>query len=149
MIRIAFYKYHRTGLAGLFDQLIRTVTKGPYSHCELIFPDDMAYSASIQDGGCRFKAIVFDPARWDIIELPWLSHISHNMIEDFCLKERGSKYDYPGAFRFLLPGIPESKERWFCSEIVCAALQTIDMLGGIKAWQVHPSKLYELLKGNS
>jgi len=147
MMKVAFYKYaQRPGLAGLFDALIRRVTHGPYSHCELVFPDGVSYSSSIQDDGTRFKRIVFDPAKWDFIDLPELPPIAMAWMEKFCTGELGSGYDFPGVFRFLCPRIPESKNRWFCSEIVCAALQEGGLLWGINAWQVHPSKLYELLR---
>jgi len=141
MMKVAFYKHHRTGMAGLFDAVIRVVTGGPYSHCELIFPSGMAYSASIQDGGTRFKRIEFDPARWDIITLP----LDRFASELFCFREHGCGYDYPGAFRFLVPSIPQSKKRWFCSEVCCAALQAGGLFPGVKAWQVHPTLLYQLL----
>lgn len=147
-MKVAFYKYTgHSGISGLFDKLVRTVTKGPYSHCELIFPDGIAYGSSLQDGGCRFKQIVFDQDKWDFIELPKLSPACISWIERFCIAELGSPYDFPGVFRFLLPRIRESKQSWFCSEIVCAALQEGGLLLGINAWQVHPSKLYELLNG--
>lgn len=145
-MRVAFYKYtKRPGIAGLFDALIRKVTKGPYSHCELVFPDGMAYSASIQDGGTRFKYISFDLEKWDFIDLP-LFVVQMARMDAFCIKETGSDYDYPGVFRFLLPVIPESENRWFCSEVVCAALQEGGLLWGVNPWQVHPSLLYSLLK---
>jgi len=149
-MRVAFYKNtKRPGLTGLFDALIRKVTGGPYSHCELIFPDGMAYSASIQDGGCRFKQIDFDPEKWDVVQLPWFSNTSQDTVMVFCHQEEGSAYDYPGVLRFLLPLLPQSKQRWFCSEVCCAALQTINLLPGVKPWQVHPSKLHRLLTERS
>jgi len=141
MMRVAFYKHHRTGMAGMFDALIRAVTGGPYSHCELIFPDGMAYSASIQDGGCRFKQIEFDPARWDIVAI----EVDCLKVEWFCIAEGTCGYDYPGAFRFLVPALPQSKKRWFCSEVCCAALQAGGLFPGVKAWQVHPNRLHALL----
>jgi|SRR6185369_2368035 len=146
-MKVAFYKYTgRPGIAGLFDALIRKVTKGPYSHCELVFPDGWCYSASIQDGGTRFKKVAFDEGKWDFIELEFTREQMRKS-EAFCLDERKCGYDYPGVFRFLVPAIRESKNRWFCSEIVCAALQEGGLLwGGVKPWQVHPSGLHNLLR---
>lgn len=142
-MRIAFYKNtKRPGIAGLFDALIRKVTGGPYSHCELIFSDDLAFSASIQDGGTRFKQIAFEPAKWDFIEL---TGINETRARSFCLRNAKRGYDFPGVFRFLIAGIPHSKKRWFCSEICCAALQEGGILWGINPWQVHPSALHGYL----
>lgn len=143
-MKAAFYKNtKRPGIAGLFDALIRKVTGGPYSHCELVFSDGMAYSASIQDSGTRFKRIEFDPAKWDFIEFV----IDESQVRKFCVAEDDCRYDFPGVFRFLVSRIRESKNRWFCSEVCCAALQEAGRLWGVNAWQVHPSMLYEFLRG--
>ena len=140
-MKVAFYKYHRGGIKGLFDWLIRIVTNGPYSHCELIFSDGQAYSSSIQDGGCRYKDIVFDPEHWDIIEVA----ADEQTMRRFCDEEKGSGYDFPGVFRFLVLEIKESPDKWFCSEVCASALQHGGRLLGVKPWQVHPSRLYQLL----
>jgi hypothetical protein len=141
-MQVAFYKHRRGGIKGLFDWLIRLVTRGPYSHCELVFDQGRAYSASMQDGGTRFKLIEFNPDHWDLVPV----NMDELPVFWFCKDELGSKYDYPGVFRFLVPWVRESKERWFCSEVCCAALQRAEYLPkNIKAWQVHPSRLYQIL----
>ena len=45
-------------------------TNSIYSHCELVV-DGMCYSSSAMDKGVRRKTITLDPAKWDVIDLPW------------------------------------------------------------------------------
>jgi hypothetical protein len=45
-------------------------TNSIYSHCELVI-DGMCYSSSAMDKGVRAKVIDLDPAKWDVIDLPW------------------------------------------------------------------------------
>lgn len=66
MVRLALYKAR--GQVG--NALIRWWTGSPYSHCELVI-DGWCYSSSLQDGGVRRKRIDLDPARWDVLDLPW------------------------------------------------------------------------------
>ena len=68
-MQVAFYKGTRSGIAGIYSRGVRFITKGKYSHCELIFSDGMSASASFMDGGVRFKRIEYDPAHWDIIDV--------------------------------------------------------------------------------
>jgi hypothetical protein len=141
-MKVAFYKYHTPGIMGLFARFTRFITGGPYSHCELVFNDGLAYSASIQDGGTRFKRIDFDPTKWDIMEIA----SKQDRARAFCEEEQGCKYDYPGICRFIFPWVRESKTRWFCSEICTAALQKAGVISGlIPAHLVHPTLLYWLL----
>ncbi|MDA8428189.1 MAG: hypothetical protein M0T70_02935 [Geobacteraceae bacterium] len=141
-MRIAFYKYHTPGVMGLFARFTRFITGGPYSHCELIFSDGQAFSASIQDGGTRYKRIDFDPAKWDIMEIA----SQQSRARAFCDEEKGCKYDFIGICRFIFPWAKESKTRWFCSEVCTAALQKAGVITAvIPASIVHPMLLYWLL----
>ena len=45
-----------------------------------------------------------------------------------------SPYDYLGVLRFALPFLRRPKDKWFCSELVAAALR--DLAG----WSVDPAK---------
>ena len=66
MVQVAFYK----SKTRLFNRLIAWWTRGPYSHCELVV-GGRAFSSSIMDGGIRAKRIDFNPAHWDIVDVPW------------------------------------------------------------------------------
>jgi hypothetical protein len=118
MITFAFYK----GRGRFLDRLIRLVTGGKYSHCEvLLTPLDrancaLAFSASMRDGGVREKHIQFKDGHWDFITL-------HRPVDlNPVLACRGAQYDWIGAVLSVLPWrIWQHPSKWFCSEI-CAVI---------------------------
>lgn len=72
----------------LTDWLIRKITKGKYSHCEIAVKKETnftdrydceeyyeCYSSSVRDGGVRKKVIHLDDGKWDLIKL-------NNVVED-------------------------------------------------------------------
>lgn len=139
-MKVAFYK----GKGDYTDIAIRTWTWGPYSHSELVFQDNFWFSSSYRDGGVRFKQINAKKENWDYIELSNNSHEDTN-IRKWCEEQKGS-YDLFGVFSFIFPVLGQTKEKWFCSEICLAALQTIGILPEWKPYKVSPNKLYSLLK---
>lgn len=124
-VYLAFYKGRpRKGdslkirLMHISDWLIRKVTNSRYSHCEVAIASTTregvyhCCSASIRDGGVREKWMYLPGERWDLIRVD----TSADDVETFFDRTKGDKYDWPGIFRFLLPFIPQSPKRWFCSE---------------------------------
>lgn len=136
-MRAAFYKGTRPGLQGIYSRLVRWVDRGPYSHCELVFSDDMSGSASWVDGGVRLKAISYEPARWDFIELPdHLEPRARQWFED----HKGEGYDLLGNLRFVAWMVRESAKDWFCNEAGGAAL------GHLEPWRLGPNGFASVLK---
>ncbi|KRC30693.1 hypothetical protein [Acidovorax sp. Root217] len=135
-MRAAFYKVVRPGVQGIYSRLVRWVDRGPYSHCELIFSDGMAGSASWMDGGVRLKRIDFDPAKWDFIEIPdHLEPAARAWFE----QHKGEGYDLLGNLRFVFWMVRESAKDWFCNEAQLAAL------GFREAWRHGPNGTAALL----
>lgn len=132
-MRVAFYK----GKKRLFNKLVSWWTRGPYSHCELVFSDGESASASFMDGGVRYKRILFDDAHWDFIELEdsFLEAQSRFWFYDHF----NEKYDVLGILGFVNPRIKQSKNKWFCSEAIMAAL------GFSEAWRYNPNTAYSVL----
>lgn len=137
MLKIAFYKGTHKGLAGVYNRLVRSFDSGKYSHCELIFSDGMSASSSFMDGGVRFKQIIYDPNNWDIIELP---NADENAAREWFIKHEGLPYDIRGNLKLVFILIPQSKNGWFCSEAVAAALRMVD------SWRYSPNALYAIIK---
>jgi hypothetical protein len=132
----AFYKGTRPGMAGLYSHGVRFWTRSPYSHCELVFSDGWAASASFIDGGVRFKQIAFDPDNWDFIELP----VSlERAARDWFGSHVGEPYDVWGNVRFLIPPLRDSANAWFCSEAFAASL------GMPEPWRYDPGTLSRVL----
>lgn len=130
--RLALYKATRPGWQGIYSRLARWIDGGPYSHCELIFSDGLSGSASFIDGGVRLKAIDYDPAHWDFIELPASMEAQ---ARDWFEQHQGAGYDLIGNLKFVAWFVPHSKSRWFCSEAVAASL------GMPEPWRYGPCGL--------
>lgn len=126
MITLAFYKglatdpWHR-----LPDVGIRFATRGRYSHVEFIagaadFGQPLeCLSSSGRDGGVRSKVMVLPPAHWDLVQLA----IDADGPADFIRTRIGARYDYTGLLlSHVLAFGRHDEDRWFCSEIIAAAL---------------------------
>jgi len=127
-MKLAFYK----GPGNWLDKLIRIATWSRFSHCELVV-SEFSMSSSPRDGGVRIKQIDFDPTHWEFISIPGSSKIA----VDWFLKHDQAPYDYLGAFKTILPFMPNSERKWFCSEAIATALVLPN------ARKFTPKKLYE------
>lgn len=136
-MRAAFYRGTRPGLAGVYNWLVRKWTRSPYSHVELVLTGGWCGSASFMDGGVRLKVIDFDPAHWDMVDLP-------AALEPAALawfeQHRGARYDLLGNLHFIIRPVAHDKARWFCSEAIAAAL------GMPEPWRYDPGTLYSALQ---
>lgn len=125
-VTLAFYKGNGgTRWQRFIDWAIRFATGGPYSHVELIAgPAELgkAYrclSSSARDGGVRAKRIMLAPDHWDLAAL----NIDPAEPVRFILDRAGARYDLRGIFlSHLLAFGGHDPDKWFCSEIIAAAL---------------------------
>lgn len=150
MVHIAF-KHKATSF---FGKIIKAWTLSPYCHCEIIFSDGQWFSARELHNAVNFVTGPPNGDRltdYDFFLLP-ISKDDEQRIRAWCEKEQfnddGTRcgYDVRGVLFSFLP-IPigwQSADKWFCSEICCAALQTIGWFAGYSAASVSPKKLYEL-----
>lgn len=139
-IYLALYKGRRDGAwyqpkvaaARLSDWIIRTLTRSPYSHCELAVlipppdgdPDDHAvfdcYSSSIRDGGVRVKTMPLPPEKWDLIPIRQTNAYADTL--NHYGATRGQPYDWLGAAG-VITRWRDDRRKWFCSEWCAAALR--------------------------
>lgn len=136
-MRIAFYKSRRPGIAGIYNWLVQKWTKSQYSHVEVEFNTGICASASYLDGGVRFKEINFSNHNWDFIEV---SDLLQPKAVAWFNEHEDSKYDLFGNAHFILGGVGDSPDKWFCSEAVAAALGMTD------PWRYDPATLYSALQ---
>ena len=143
-IYLALYKGRRDGsgaqvwAARFTDWLTRKLTRGQYSHCEIVeFVGDNEYrchSSSIRDGGVRCKYMPLPAAKWDLIALPdHAGSLKANLAAVFA-QTQGQRYDLPGALGVVFKTRQRSG-RWFCSEW-CG-----QMLGLSEPWRFSPNDL--------
>lgn len=130
MIQLAFYK----GKGDFFDKLIRWWTKSPYSHVALV-DNGICYEADANTGKViRWKWLTrYIPENWDLIE------VDSKNAATFMATQVGKGYDYLGILGFILPWKPQVKSKWYCSELVAAAL-------GMSKTSISPGTLFNILK---
>ncbi len=141
-MKIAFYKAaKKPGFAKIWSMLIAAYTGGPYSHCELVFPDEWAkkpfselgimvqphdkdgslcFSSSEMDGGTRFKMIDLTDGKWDLWEM---EDLNARVAMNWCQDHQFLKYDWAGLRGFILPWTKPNPEDLFCSEAVIECCQ--------------------------
>ncbi|HHF3852101.1 enoyl-CoA hydratase [Haemophilus influenzae] len=139
-VYLALYKGKKTGwtpkaiLARLSDWLTRKLTKGLYSHCEIVVNKGfkVCYSSSIRDGGVRSKIMYLEHEKWDLIEL---QNITEERIKAYFEQTKNMRYDWWGALGIVL-GIKQKRSKYFCSEWCFNAI-----CGGENGWRFSPNQL--------
>jgi hypothetical protein len=135
-MKIAFYKGTHAGLTGVFNRLVRWWTRGPYSHCEVVFSERDASGAALcassskMDGGVRLKFIALKPENWDIWEVPSADEAA---VKAWFDEHVGCKYDVLGLVGFVWRRTEDDRSKFFCSEACAAAL------GIEEAWRFDPN----------
>jgi hypothetical protein len=132
-MKVAFYK----GKKRLFNKLVSWWTRGPYSHCELVFSDGQSASSSFMDGGVRYKRILFDNGHWDFIELG--PKFDEQKAREWFDKHLGDGYDVAGIIGFVNPRVSQDKQKEFCIEAVLSALEFTE------SWRYNLNTAYSAL----
>ena len=133
----AFYRGTRPGISGLYNRLVRARGRGPHSHVELVFSDNLSASSSFADGGVRFKDIDYSADHWDFIDLPADMEFFARV---YFAGKVGRGYDIMGNVHLTIGFFPNSKDKLFCSEAVMEALGFVD------AWRYEPNCAYWTLR---
>ena len=144
--KIAFYRGRKSGKGIMpvvfraLDSLTRTVTKGPYSHCEIVkvLPtgETECFSSSYRDGGVRSKILSLDSDSWDLVDAPYLTA---EAVEEVKRKTVGLKYDLVGAVGVVILS-PDRPHKWFCSELAA------EEIGLEQTWRFSPNTLYSVVQ---
>jgi uncharacterized protein YycO len=126
---------------GIISMLIRWQSRSPYSHAALLMPDGRIVE-SWQGSGVRIKSVK-DWTDIEIYDVVAMDDFAWSLALDFAADLVGSGYDYKAVMRFVSRRPASDNERWFCSELVFAALQSagISLLSRISAAAVSPGML--------
>lgn len=134
--------------ASIGDAITRFITRGRFSHCELVTPLDngnyLCYSSSIRDKGVRKKEIHLRPEAWVLVPVSNYSGYDpslHNLekLEAYYLQYKDYEYDFLGAVGIIL-GTKQHNHKLFCSEFAAG------FLGLQEPWRYHPNLLAALLR---
>lgn len=149
-IKVAFYK----GKGDWKNKLIRWWTKSPYSHAELVLPDDITWlsiSPLLSSTVAAREKKTANSNSWDFIELG-IEKEQYRIILDFFEDTKGQGYDWVGMLLSqFLPCKIKHKRRWYCSEWIAYALRIANVIN----WRVvriydrrdlSPGVLYSIIK---
>jgi hypothetical protein len=147
-MKLAFYKADKGNWK---DKLINVWTgRYGYSHVELLFDENICFSASPREGRVRFKQIkdIYTSGKWNIIEISPL--ISEQEVIENCNKITGLPYDWIGIFfhqSIIFPSIRnkygiEDPDKYWCSE----AIQSVLEQGNIYISPNEMAKLWNIQK---
>ncbi|WP_434352975.1 enoyl-CoA hydratase [Psychrobacter sp. HD31] len=147
MIYLASYKGKRNKrslkaiLHSFQDALIRFLTRGKYSHCEIAIKRDDGkydcYSSSLRDGGVRHKVMTLPSERWDLKPIGGLAEAD---VWVFFNLTKHHKYDWLGALGVVVMA-NEDKSKSFCSEWCYNLIFNSD-----QGWRFSPNDLVILVK---
>jgi hypothetical protein len=164
VITIAFFKGYKSSRLHRF---IRWWTKSPYSHAELILPDNvtwMSISPFLSSRvGARVKRDITDISTssndWDYLTFKLNSRdavkaYQISQLDRFIEETTGSQYDWAGLIlSHLSPYLIKRRGKWYCSEWIAHALvnSRIIMWDDIRLYDtpdLSPGKLYNILCSN-
>ena len=136
------------------SKLIKYHSRGKYSHASLLFNDGNAIEAWATSpfGGEVFN-VPRDAKHTEGTPVDIYTVVNHNpdweAIRQFALDQVGKDYDWKMVWGFVTKRKNEpasSKQKWFCSELVFAALQA----GGVDLFnQTHPHEVTPMLLSRS
>lgn len=152
IVYLAMYKGDAANRFERFqDKLIRHITRGRYSHCEIVIEKTQltgadhydsettytAYSASPRDGGVRCKRINVNSGKWDLIPL---SSVTESQVRSYFAETQGKKYDWLGVLGLVL-GLKQNRKKFFCSEWCFNVIFYSD-----EGWRFSPNDLAVMVK---
>lgn len=147
-MKLIFYKAWNNPKATMLDKIVALFSLGKYSHTEIHFSNDEAFSISPRENTIRFKKIDVNPQRWDSIDIN-LSIKEELQVYKYCVRlaQRKYKYDYIGALSSPLRLCIQNKNKYFCSEICANILQEQNIFQLEKGCKYTPVRLSkEILK---
>lgn len=121
-ICVAFYK----GGGDWKNKIIRWWTKSPYSHAELVLPDNETWISISPLLTSKVDARTkkdWNPEHWELVKLN-VTEQQLSVIMEFYESTKGCSYDWAGMLLSqFLPFHIKRKGKWYCSEWIAYALR--------------------------
>ena len=118
---------------------IKFQTRSPYSHVAIELSGHEIYEAWHVGGvrRLRYRAEGHSPGTpVDVFRVDSPDHIDVDKVRAFLQAQVGKKYDFWSVGRFLSRRKAPANDKWFCSELVLAALEA----GGCSLLHINPSE---------
>ena len=130
--------YHSSGLVA---KLIQWQTRSAFAHAAIMLPDGRTIGA-LTKGGVQFCPVNEDPGVV-AFEVEGMTADQWKTACGFAAKQIGEKYDWWGIIRFVSRESMPDNDRWFCSELVFAAIQAagVNLLERVPASEVSPGMM--------
>jgi uncharacterized protein YycO len=113
----------------LTSKAIMFQTRSPYSHAAIQFTGGgvvEAWRSGVRLIGSPFeghsKGTIID-----VYRLSAISNLDEDKLVNFLMQQVGKGYDFKSIARFLTRREARLDDRWFCSELVLAALDEVDV----------------------
>lgn len=135
--------------SSLVSRLIRWHSRGEYSHASIVLPDGRHFESREGKGVlCHPKFTLTNQTEQVdrfILKQP-LNEQELNYLTAYLEAQVGKKYDWPMVLGFLSRSEHEGHEsggKWFCSELVYAALLATGrpLLATHESWRIDPATL--------
>jgi hypothetical protein len=120
------------------------------THAEVVLPDSSLLGAHF-DGGVMIRKAGYDNDRLKqelVLDIPTFDRIEKRF-HGFLYEQLGKKYDWRAVFGLGMGRDWRDPEKWFCSELVAAALEECGWLPRLSAVNHHisPRDLLLVLSG--
>jgi len=153
-IRVAFFK----GKGNFWNWVVRWWTESPYSHAELVMPNETTWisiSPFLASKVAAREKKEWDENQWDFIDF-FISEKEYHELEDFYDATKGLKYDWVGMIGSQLMPFSwriKSTKKWYCSEWIAHALRAADIIPWkkLKIYEkkdISPGTLYSLISNS-
>lgn len=124
--------------------VVRWQSRAPWSHAAFLLPCGSRVIESYPGSGVRIRHL--KPADWANIKVFDIEGLTPDLSRQalaFAERERGKGYDWRSVLRFVTRTPARENGRWFCSELVFAALAHvgIHLLARVEAHNVSPGML--------
>lgn len=105
----------------ILSRLISIVTWSKWSHVAIYCHETDTVIEAVGSGvrEIQLKEFLSDKRKWEFVEFP--VNDRKGVIE-YCRSQIGMKYDFSALFGIFFKRDIENKNKWFCSELVNAAL---------------------------
>jgi hypothetical protein len=142
MMKLMFY----WGPGDWVSNVIRFVTRGPYSHVEIQFTDGCRFFSSGHGLYTGVRMIndrkVYDKY-WDQVLIP-ATELQERAAQRFIFHLLGFPFDLRAMIYFLIPFLERRKRSRYCSAVVLDVLQeSLGMFPGVHA-KISPNGLHRL-----
>jgi hypothetical protein len=153
MVKIAFYK----GEGNIINRIVRRWTSSPYSHAELVMPDNKTWIgiSPFLYSEVSARNVLKDPnlnlEDWDFLNFD-VTDEQISIIMEFYEQTKGNRYDWVGMLLSQVgPFVIKQEKKWYCSEWIAYALR----IAGVFDWKtikiydqkdLSPATLYRIAR---